>query len=382
MKRRSLVALVVACCTALSGFAGVAQADSGSFALQVVAAQLRNPRGMAIAADGTIYVAEAGRGGRQCVTEGEGEETFTLCRGATGAVTRVRGGQQRRVVTGLPSEAEEGGIAAVGPHGVAVGAAGNLIISVGSFGDLAQRRQVASDFDLGRLFGRLLHADSDGSFTSARDITRLETRRNPDGSTEPGDGINGNPWHVIRDGGAQIMTDAGGNALWRFRPGRRGEVLATFRGPRMTNPFDGSRMRADSVPTGVAKGPDGAYYVGELTGFPFEKGAARVWRVVPGQDPTVYARGFTNISSVGFDKAGNLLVLEMSKDGLLAQPENPRLPPPGRLVRVSRDGSQQTLVSKGLYTPMGVAVGPDGSIYVTNHGFAAGDGTVVKVNRR
>jgi hypothetical protein len=40
---------------------------------------------------------------------------------------------------------------------------------------------------------------------------------------------------------------------------------------------------AKTVPNSVAQGPDGAYYVGELTGVPFEAGAARVYRVVPGR---------------------------------------------------------------------------------------------------
>ena len=29
----------------------------------------------------------------------------------------------------------------------------------------------------------------------------------------------------------------------------------------------------------MAKGPDGAYYVSELIGFPFTKGASRIWRI-------------------------------------------------------------------------------------------------------
>jgi len=42
----------------------------------------------------------------------------------------------------------------------------------------------------------------------------------------------------------------------------------------------------DPVPTGLARGPDGALYVGLLTGVPFAPGAASVYRVVPGQAPT------------------------------------------------------------------------------------------------
>ena len=68
------------------------------------------------------------------------------------------------------------------------------------------------------------------------------------------------------------------------------------------------RVTVQSVPTSVAVGPDGALYAGELTGFPFNPGDARVWRVVPGHAPTVYARGFTNISAIAFDRSGEVIV--------------------------------------------------------------------------
>ena len=45
---------------------------------------------------------------------------------------------------------------------------------------------------------------------------------------------------------------------------------------------------------------DGAYYVGQLTGFPFPVGGASVYRVAPGGEPEVYASGFTNIIDIGF----------------------------------------------------------------------------------
>lgn len=381
MRRRSLVALVVACCTALSGFAGVAQADNGSFTLQVVAAQLRNPRGMAIAADGTIYVAESGRGGRKCVTEGEGEEAFEMCYGDTSAVTRVRNGRQSRVITGLPSIAGRDGMAAGGAQDVAVTRAGNLVVLMGGEGGLRQRRHLIHAFGANaRVFGTMLSGAPGGKLSVTRDITRFETLNNPDGAPADQFGIHSNPFGLLLDGRARIVADGGGNAILRFRPGREGEVLATMRGPRMTNPFDGSTMRAQWVPTTVVEGPDGAYYIGELTGFPFEKGKARIWRLVPGRDPQLHARGFTNIVDMAFDASGNLLVLEIAKEGLIAAEMG--ADPSGRLVRLNRNGTRTTLASKGLIMPTSVAVAPNGSIYITNDGLNPGDGKIVKLNRR
>jgi hypothetical protein len=76
----------------------------------VVAEGLDNPRGIGFGPDG----AESGSGGAgPCIPAGpEGGET---CFGATGAVTRITKHSQRRALTGLPSVAEEGGVAATGP---------------------------------------------------------------------------------------------------------------------------------------------------------------------------------------------------------------------------------------------------------------------------
>ena len=63
--------------------------------------------------------------------------------------------------------------------------------------------------------------------------------------------------------------------------------------------FDGNSV--DSAPATVVQGPDGAFYVGELTRYPYYAGAADVWRVVPGQKPTVYASGLSKYIDIAFD---------------------------------------------------------------------------------
>jgi hypothetical protein len=135
-------------------------------------------------------------------------------------------------------------------------------------------------------------------------------------------------------------------------------------------------LTVQSVPTSVVKGPDGAFYVGELTGFPFPVGGARVWRVKPGRDPRVFASGFTNIIDIAFDKRGRLYVLEIAAEGLLSAGENEL--PVGRLVRVDRDGSQTTLAREGLNAPGGFVLGHDAA-YVTNNSILSDAGQVVKV---
>ena len=115
------------------------------------------------------------------------------------------------------------------------------------------------------------------------------------------------------------------------------------------------------VPTSVAIGPDGAHYVGTLTGFPFPAGAATVFRVKPGSAPEPYATGFTNVMDVAFDADGNLLVLEIAHNGLASGD------PTGALLRVpAGGGSPELLLTDPLFMPGGLAVGPGGEVYVTN----------------
>ena len=127
------------------------------------------------------------------------------------------------------------------------------------------------------------------------------------------------------------------------------------------------------------KGSDGSYYVGELTGFPFPVGEARVYRVKPGSDrPRVYAEGFTNIIDVAIGPDGSLYVLEIVKKGLL-QAEGPEGDMTGRLVRVRPNGEQRTVASDELVAPSGVAVAPDGTVYVSNFGIFPNQGQVVRI---
>jgi hypothetical protein len=119
-------------------------------------------------------------------------------------------------------------------------------------------------------------------------------------------------------------------------------------------------IAVQSVPSSVALGPDDALYVGELTGVPFAPGSARIWRIAPGQKPTVYASGFTTISDLAFD-GSDLLVLELSTKGLLSGKS------PGALIRVTPARVKTVLASSGLLYPTGLAV-DGGSIYVSNYG--------------
>jgi sugar lactone lactonase YvrE len=134
-----------------------------------------------------------------------------------------------------------------------------------------------------------------------------------------------------------------------------------------------------AVPTAVAVGPDGDLYVGQLTGFPFPPGGANVYRVHDGV-VTVYKSGFTNIVDMAFDKSGALYVLEISKAGLLFN----RI---GGLFRIEPNAGPVTEIKVEnplthenlLNAPGGIAIGKDGTLYITINSTLPQTGTVLRV---
>jgi hypothetical protein len=328
---------------------------------------LDNPRGLAFAPNGALYVAEAGRGGEgPCFPGPEG----TVCFGTSGAVTEIRNGAQRRVLSGLPSTgAEEDGSSAIGPSDVSFQGMGGMYVTVGLGADPAKREELPELSGMAKLVRAQL---SQGAWKTTADIGDYEAEANPDGAQ-----VDTNPNSVLAGPSGQLVVDAGGNALLRVSANRQVSTVAVFP-VRLTDapPFlglpPGTQIPMDAVPTAVVKGPDGAYYVGELTGFPFPAGDARVYRVVPGQAPTVFADGFTNIIDIGFDAAGRLHVLEIAHNGLLSGDLT------GGLTRVNGDGSKDLLMTDGLFAPGGLALRANAA-YVSNCGVCPGAGSVLRI---
>lgn len=333
---------------------------------EVVATGLDNPRHLAVSG-GSLYVAEAGVGGAgPCFAGAEGE----TCYGATGAVTRVRHGRQTRVVTGLPSAANpETGGGAVGPSDLVV-RGHRYTVALGLGADPGVRAGQPRGI-------RLLGTVATGRLGSpglrvVADVGAYESRVNPDGTD-----LDTNPVALLRRGHRTDVVDAGGNALLRL--GRHGGIRTTAVFPSVVTPapVPGGVVDMDAVPTAVAQGPDGALYVSQLTGFPFPVGAASIWRVVPGQAPTRYATGLTNVTDLAFDRDGSLYVVQVTDQGLAAE-----APPLGSVVRVARGGgAAHTTVRGGLLLPYGITL-HHGSAYVTTGSALADAGQVVRIPLR
>ena len=372
-RSRALVAATLAAALAAALVPGIAAADSH---VTVVAEGLDNPRGIAIAPNGSIFVAEAGTGGAgPCFDGPEGPACF----GSTGAIARVWPGGVRRVVTGLPSLAAPDGSGAGGPHKLSFLGQGNLYVTIGLGGDTAFRDELGA---AGRLAGTIVRASvGTGKVREVADLAAHEEAYNPD-QGDPGSEVDSNPYGILATPHGVYSTDAGGNDLLFTNRRGRTSTVAVFHATMVdAPPFlgmpPGSQIPMQAVPTGVARGADGALYVSALTGFPFPVGGSSIWRVRPGQDPEVFADGFTNVVDIAADRQGNLYVVEMAKNGLLAAFDSGDFT--GRLVKVAPDGTQTTLLQSPLFAPGGVAVGSDGAIYVTNVSIAPGGGQVLRI---
>jgi hypothetical protein len=338
---------------------------------KVVATGLSNPRKISVGPDGSLYVVEAGTGGRV-----GSHRCATSCVGETGTVARVDHAKVTRVVTGLGSFAVPSGQEAQGPAAVLVrhGTYYVLMQDMGITGKGVNRVGLPN---AGKLIAT---AAGKVSPSIVADFAAFEAAHNPDRGVGPGPkhgqrSIDSNPYDFVAYRGGFAVADAAANDLLWLSPSGRISLLAVFPvrhekltaaqkhwlGPPLFDPWP-----AQSVPTSVAVGPDGALYVGELTGWPYDVGKARIWRVVPGRKPTIYATGFTTISGLAFD-GKDLLVLELASKGLL-DPNSP-----GALIRLRPDGTRTVLASAGLVAPTGLAVA-GATIYVSNYGSYPGEG--------
>lgn len=335
--------------------------------VKVVANGLNTPRGLVYdRAHHRVLVAEAGLEAGDTGPCTTGEEGTPLCFGPTGSIFQYseNGGFTGRRVTHLPSETIPGGGAVLGLHDLSL-YRGRLTAVFGLLGTTATRTGLGPDAGL---MGQVAHVRHSGNVTAFGDIPVFEEQR--DGPDQESDAYGVLTGHfgtvVVNAGGHPVEANGkGGNDLLRVKHDGTIRTIAEF--PSRA-PAGHPLAEIESVPTCVAHGPDGAFYVGELTGYPYYPGEARVWRVVPGHKPTIYAQGFTNIIDCTFDHRGRLLVLEIAHHGLLAADQT------GALIRVGHNGHKTILASQGLTNPGGVAVVGHGVFYVTNF-TASTDGT-------
>lgn len=349
--------------------AGSASAQDGHDPTSVttVATGLDNPRLLSFGSHGGLYVAEAGTGGDgsdgACVGSAEGGQA---CFGTTGAISRVRHGRTRRLVTGLPSLAGADGSAALGPADVQVHGH-RYLVSIGLGNDPAVRRNAEMPRAARKLATLLTGRLGRPQQRVVADLGRFEEKYDPVGDVPDTD-----PTGFTFVQGGVAVTDSGGNDLLRVDRHGRITPLAVFPDRIVGFPTPSDRFPMQAVPTSVVTGPDGALYVSQLTGFPFPVGAANIYRVVPGREPTVYASGLTNVTDLAWSH-GRLYAVQIADTGLAAAGD---ALPVGSLVAIVK-GAPRTVAGQ-LQAPYGVAIKGE-SAYVTTCAVCPGAGSVVRV---
>ncbi len=365
--------------------AAPASATHSRIDVDVIARGLDNPRHVAVAADGDVYVAESGRGGdhdtsKSCFNSAEG----FACTGATGAVTKISRWGQFRVVRGLASFAPDNGGSAIGPHGIYVDGHDLYVTNGGPTapwrGDddtqtVLRHPTLVAEEPISRLYGTLLKFPKHGHPRLVADLWRFERDVNPD--AQLGNPlIDSNPVDVFADHKRLLVADAGGNTVLSVAD--RVRAVKVFPNIPMPHPFvPGAIVPMQAVPTGVVVGPDGATYVSQLTGFPFPIGGAKVFRIDPRSGAvTTYASGFTMAMDLAFGRDGTLYVLEIDSNSLLQDGTD------GAIWAVPKRGAPRKLALPAgtLTEPGGIAVGHRGDLYVSNHSREAGNGQVLRID--
>lgn len=184
--------------------------------------------------------------------------------------------------------------------------------------------------------GQAVYRVSNGKARMLANLYEFEAEFNPDGH----DPLDSNPYDVASlGGGAALVVDAGGNDLLQIDNRGNVEVLAVFP-DELVSTANGKALfgcpagppdicglpdmfPAEPVPTSVAVGPDGYYYVGELKGFPAPTDESNIWRVSPDADwaecgvspdcVKVFDGGFTSIIDLAFGPDGSLYVAELDE---------------------------------------------------------------------
>jgi len=244
---------------------------------------------------------------------------------------------------------------------------------------------------------RQLFRISNGNTRLIADLGAYEAAVNPDGGA-----IDSNPFDVAAvNGGTAIVADAAGNSL--LIVDQRGnvdwiatlpnELVSTANIKQLFNCPAGppnfcnlpAQIPAQGVATSVAIGPDGAYYVGELKGFPAPTGSSRVWRIEPGTRHAVCGTssacsvvfsGFTSIVDLSFSPNYTLYVTEIDEASWFTVEALPAKQVGGTVNACSLGLGTCSTVATQLPVPIATAFDKRGQGYVLLNAVTPGAATI------
>jgi hypothetical protein len=331
--------------------------------VSVFATGLDNPRGLKFGPDGYLYVAEGGEGGGystvgQCtqVVPPVGPYTSGFTSGYTGRISKINAsGVRTTVIDGLPSSQTSAGLGGLVSGVADVAFVGNTLYALLAGAGCSHG---VPDVPNG-----VIRVNSATSWTLVADLSAFQAAH-PVANPEPDDFEPDGTWYS--------MIEVRGN-LYAVEP-NHGEL-------DVVNPTSGvirriidiSASQGHIVPTALAF--HGNFYVGNLHTFPVVVGSSKIFKITPSGQIRVDTPGMTTVLGLVFDDQARMYVLEMSE--LNGGPA----PFTGKVLRVNPSGTVDTIAT-GLNFPTGLALGPDGNLYVSDTGFAfpPGAGQVLRIN--
>lgn len=324
---------------------------------------LAGPLGLAVAANGDVYVSEAfaGRltrighhGGTRVLVDAPGTEIAGLDVQGSGKIVMTQ-----TIFDGPPGEEApvlDAGIVRVRRNG--------------------STRSLASTFD----------------FENANNPDQVNTYGLVDGSPEclaqvdpffPGGTYTGiletHPYAIAHVKGGYAVADAAGNAILRVRNNGRVSTVAVLPPIPQTitqDTVDGlaadgidisacldASWLGEPVPTDIEVGDDGYWYVSTLPGFPEAPGAGAVWRLDPDHGTaTMMLSGLTGPVDIAVDHDGSIVVAELFAF---------------QITRFDEHGA--AVASTFADSPGAVEIGPDGTVYAAVGVFSE-SGSVITVD--
>jgi len=306
----------------------------------VVLDHLNSPRGLSFGPDGSLYVAQAGAGGD------------------TGKITKIADPYAANptatdILTGLISVGEVAPNQYVGVDGISALGNGNIysIMAVSSHEGPAP-------------LGHLLKVSQGGQVRDVANVGDFDYAWSSEHiDLAPHDFPDSNPYGVLALPGAIYVANAGTNTLDLVRPDGSEQILAFFP----------NNVIADSTPTCIAQGPDGALYIGILAlRDSIALGpSAKVYRVDPAAANPDDLNTVKNLATLWASNLGPINGCAFGPDGsFYASQYFTSAPPPahGDVVKIPFNNPDQHIFLTGgkLMFPGGVAVGADGSVFVSN----------------
>jgi hypothetical protein len=323
--------------SATLGAAGALSAPGGP---TVVADHVNNPRGLELGDSGRLFIAAAGRGGKNC---GKIPQLGKVCGGATSSVLGVGAGAKSTVAGGFPSGAGKDGSFATGVDDVSA-APGGALFAIETYVPKPAIKLLPKRTR--KFNGKLIEIVNGGAKPIA-DIARFELKHDPDNQ-----GKDSNPYAVYAASNhTQYVADAAGNDILKVHNGKV-SLVAVLK----------NVGKNQAVPTSITKGPGGDLYVGELIGESRPStNAARIIRIAPSGKQSVYAKGLNRTVGSSFDRAGDMFVTELTTTAI--DPSSH-----GAVIEIPKSGPRCTIAgSDQLIFPAGGVVTKNGSkLYVSN----------------